>query len=46
MSKNLFAFVTFGLPEFTKLAVESIRETVKNDYDIFAILGKPGMFGL
>ena len=42
MSKNLFAFVTFGLPEFTKLAVESIRETVKNDYDIFAILGKPG----
>lgn len=42
MSKNLFAFVTFGLPQFSKLAVESIRETVKNDYDIFTIVGKPG----
>lgn len=42
MSKNLFAFVTFGLPEFSKLAIQSIRNTVKNDYDIFAVVGKPG----
>jgi len=41
MSKNLFAFVTFGGLEFTKLAVESIKETVKNDHDIFAVVGKP-----
>jgi len=42
MSKNLFAFVTFGGLEFTKLAVQSIRETVANPYDLFAIVGKPG----
>jgi GT2 family glycosyltransferase len=42
MSKNLFAFCTFGLTQFSKLAVESIRNTVKNEYDIFIIVGKPG----
>lgn len=40
--KNLFAFVTFGGLEFTKLAVNSIRDTVKSDYEMFSIVGKPG----
>lgn len=44
MSKNLFAFCTFGLLQFTKLAVESIRDTVKNEYDIFVVVGKPDDF--
>jgi GT2 family glycosyltransferase len=34
--------VTFGLPEFTKLAIQSIRETVKNPFKIFVVVGKPG----
>ena len=34
--------VTFGGLEFSKLAVQSIRETVANPYDLFAIVGKPG----
>ena len=42
MTKNLFAFVTFGLPEFTQLTIQSIKETVTSPYDIFAIVGKPG----
>lgn len=42
MTKNLFAFVTYGCLEFTKLAVQSIRDTVTNEYDLFAIRGKPG----
>ena len=42
MSRNLFAFVTFGNVQFTKLTVESIRDTVQNSYDIFAVVGKPG----
>lgn len=43
MSKNLFGFVTFGNLEFTKLAVKSIRDTVKeNEYEMFSIVGKPG----
>ncbi len=42
MTKNLFAFVTFGLTQFSKLAAQSIRETVANPYDLFAIVGKPG----
>jgi GT2 family glycosyltransferase len=41
LTKNLFAFVTFGGLEFTKLAVQSIRETVANPYDLFAVVGKP-----
>lgn len=39
---TLFAMCTFGGLEFTKLAVQSIRETVKNPYEIFVIVGKPG----
>ncbi len=42
MSKNLLAFVTFGGLKFTKLTVQGIRETVKNSYDIAAVVGKPG----
>jgi GT2 family glycosyltransferase len=42
MSKNLLAFCTFGGLKFTKLLVQGIRETVKNSYDIAAIVGKPG----
>lgn len=42
MNKNLFGFVTFGLTQFSKLAVQSIRDTVTNPYDIFVIVGKPG----
>lgn len=42
MTKNLFAMVTFGLAQFTKLAIDSIRETVKNPYEIFVVVGKPG----
>ncbi len=42
MIKNLFAFVTFGNLPFTQLTVKSIRETVHNPYDIFAVVGKPG----
>ncbi len=40
--KTLIGIVTFGNLEFTKLAVESIRETVKSPVDIFLIVGKPG----
>lgn len=42
MSKNLIGFVTFGLTQFSKLAVQSIRDTVKNNYDLFVVVGKPG----
>ena len=42
MTKNLFAFVTFGNLPFSQLAVKSLRETVKSEYDIFAVVGKPG----
>jgi GT2 family glycosyltransferase len=43
MSKEtLFAFVTFGNLPFSQLAVKSLRETVTNEYDIFAVVGKPG----
>jgi GT2 family glycosyltransferase len=34
--------VTFGLTQFTKLAIDSIRATVKNPYEIFVVVGKPG----
>jgi GT2 family glycosyltransferase len=41
--KNLFAFVTFGNTDFSREAVKSLRETSENiEYDIFAIIGKPG----
>jgi GT2 family glycosyltransferase len=44
MAENLFAFCTFGLLQFTKLAVESIRNTVKNEFDLFVVVGKPDDF--
>ena len=40
--KNLFAFVTFGNLPFSQLAVKSLRETVNSEFDIFAVIGKPG----
>jgi len=40
--KNLFAFVTFGNLPFSQLAVKSLKETVHSEYDIFAVVGKPG----
>lgn len=42
MGKTLFGFVTFGNLPFSQLAVKSLRETVENEYDIFAVVGKPG----
>ena len=42
MVKNLFGFVTFGNLAFSQLVVQSIKETVHNPYDIFAVVGKPG----
>ena len=34
MNKNLIGIVTFGNLNFTKLAVEGIRATVKNPYEL------------
>lgn len=42
MSKVLVGIVTFGNLEFTKLAVNSIRETSKYELDFFLVVGKPG----
>ena len=39
---NLIGIVTFGNIDFTKLAIRSIRETVKNPYLIYVVVGKPG----
>ena len=41
MNKNLIGIVTFGNLEFTKLTVQSIRETVKNPYELYIVIGKP-----
>ena len=38
--KTLIGLGTFGTLDFTKLAVRSVKETVKNDYDIFIVVGK------
>jgi GT2 family glycosyltransferase len=40
--KTLVGFCTFGNLNFTKLAVESIIKTTKNDIDFFGVVGKPG----
>lgn len=40
--KTLISFVTFGNLDFTKLTYQSIKETVKNPYDLFLVVGKPG----
>lgn len=37
---TLIGIVTFGNLEFTKLAVQGIRETVTKPYDIFIVVGK------
>lgn len=41
MTKTLISCVTFGNLQFTKLAIESIKETTKNTYDLYVIVGKP-----
>lgn len=38
--KTLIGIGTFGNAGFTKLAVKSLRETVKKDYGIFIVVGK------
>lgn len=40
--KILVGVCTFGLLEFTKLAIQSIRDTVEQPVDFFAVKGKPG----
>lgn len=42
MQNNLFACVTFGNFEFTRLAIQSIRDTVTKPFDLYVIVGKPG----
>jgi GT2 family glycosyltransferase len=40
--KTLIGIATFGGLNFTRLAVQSVRETVlENDYEIFLVVGKP-----
>lgn len=41
MSKTLVGMVTFGNVEFSKLTVQSIRDTTENDVDFFVVVGKP-----
>ncbi len=41
MSRTLVGIVTFGLSQFTREAIHSVKDTVKNSYDIFAVVGKP-----
>lgn len=38
---NLIGIVTFGNVDFTKLAIRSIKETVKSPYLIYVVVGKP-----
>lgn len=42
MSKTLVGIVTYGNTEFSKLTVDSIRETSSYPLDFFVIVGKPG----
>jgi len=39
---TLIGIVTFGNLPFTKLAIESIEETVTKPYELFLVVGKPG----
>lgn len=39
--KTLIGIVTFGNLPFTKLAIRALRETVKGEFGIFVIVGKP-----
>jgi len=41
MTKTLFAFVTFGNSEFSKICVNSVRQTTESKLDFFTVLGKP-----
>jgi GT2 family glycosyltransferase len=41
MSKTCIGFVTFGGLDFTKLVVERLKETVKSDYKLVVVSGKP-----
>lgn len=40
--KTLVGIVTFGNLEFTKLTINSIKETTKNSVDFYVVVGKPG----
>jgi GT2 family glycosyltransferase len=42
MNKTLIGIVSFGNIEFTKLTINSIKETTKNEIDFFVVVGKPG----
>lgn len=42
MSKTLVGIVTFGNADFTKIAVNSIKETATKPLDFFIVVGKPG----
>ena len=42
MSKTLVGIVTFGNVEFTKITVNSIKETTEGELDFFLVVGKPG----
>lgn len=42
MSKTLIGIVTFGNFRFTLEAIRSAVQTVKNDFEIFVVVGKPG----
>ena len=42
MSKTLIGMVTFGNLQFTKLAIESVKETTTYPVDYFVVVGKPG----
>lgn len=39
---TLIGIVSFGNLEFTKMAIESIEETVTESYMIYVVVGKPG----
>jgi len=42
MSKTLIGICTFGNLPFSKLAVESVRNTTTKSFDFFLVVGKPG----
>jgi GT2 family glycosyltransferase len=41
MSKTLVGMVTFGNVEFSKLTIQSIKDTTENDLEFFVVVGKP-----
>lgn len=42
MTKTLIGIATFGGVGFTRLAIQSIINTVGNNYNIYLVVGKPG----